>query len=336
MHEHSPSRRAERRANRVAARWDSHPPLAEAVREGPRDWLVCQHVLHDYVLPRFEGLGWHEFIKTRCSGAPPAKALMLCCGKGEVERGMHAAGICASFDGVDISPEAIETCRREAASLDGAFSYWVADLERATLPEQTYDLVFGWMGLHHLRNFSHLYREVRRALRPDGLFIINEYVGPPRFVMTRAAVRLANEWLSLLPPELRREWGGRMRERITSPRAAQVAAWDPSEAVASHRLLPLLERHFTILERIDYGGTVIQQATSDILHNFDHDRPDHRAYLEQLYEMERQALRRGVIESNFAFGDRRGPLVKTFLRRPASLDTGANVQYNPFSEPIPR
>ncbi len=301
LQDHGPGAGA-RRAQRVAEYWDSQPPLAEAAREGPRNWLACEHVLRDYVFPSLHGLDWYCFIAERyCQTGPRRKALSLCCGKGDLERGLFLTGVCSDFDGIDISPEAIEISQREALALDGTFSYRVADLERITLPEGAYDLVLGWMGLHHLRNLSHLFAQVRRSLRPGGLFVVNEYVGPPRFRMTAAAVRLVNEWQSQVPPELLRVPGGEIRGVFTSPDPAEVARRDPSEAVSSHRLLPELARHFHILERCDYGGTLVQWALADILPNFNHDNPEHRAYLEKLYEMERQAIRTGVIESDFAF-----------------------------------
>ncbi len=277
---------------------------ARARRSGerrPRNWLASEHVLIDYVFPRFGGLDWYSYIAERYCTVPREKALVLCCGKGELERGLFATNICRNFDGVDISPEAIEICRREAAGLDGVFSYRVADLENITLPEQRYDLVFGWMALHHVRNLSGLYTQVRGALRPGGVFIVNEYVGPPRFRMSKAAVRMVNEWQSQLPEELRRLWWGPIRDHFDTPVPSEVAARDPSEAVASDRILPLLEQHFTILERIDYGGTVVHWALCDILQNFDFENAEHRGYLERLYEMEREAMRAGVIESDFAF-----------------------------------
>jgi SAM-dependent methyltransferase len=240
---------------------------------------------------------------------PRPLGLSICCGDGEVERNLIRYRICQSAKGIDISPQAIELARSRAseAGMDGALSYRVGDVERLSLEPGKYDLVVAWMALHHLRRLSHVFRQVRRTLKPGGIFVVNEYVGPARFQLPDRQVAFVNSFLSTIPEELRRKPDGQIKARFERAPVRQIIRHDPSEAVSSHRLLPLLRRHFDIAECVGYGGTLLNWVLEDVIQNFDPAKPDHRRLLDDLYETEREALRSGDFASDFAFVIARRP-----------------------------
>jgi len=265
-------------------------------------WLCWVPVLERYVFPQLGGRDWYSFARERCSGRPLELGLSLCCGDGLTERYLLQSGVCRAWEGIDISPAAIASCRQaaEAAGMS-TLRYRVGDLERMKLPRHGYDVVVGWMGLHHLRNLPRVFREVKRTLRPEGVFIVNEYVGPPRFQILPRQVELTNECLGLLPEDLRRRPSGEVIREFVPASAEQVAAFDPSEAVSSHQIMPLLEREFTIVERVDYGGAILHWALHETMRNFRPDDAEHMAWLERLFDFERQAMARGEIGSDFSY-----------------------------------
>ncbi len=292
-----------RRQERVAQVW------GEVFAQGQRaevatslGWLAWDPVLLRYVFPQLGGTDWYSFARERCSGRPLELGLSLCCGDGLTERYLLQSGVCPAWEGIDISPAAIASCRQaaEAAGMS-TLRYRVGDLESTRFPRHQYDVVVGWMGLHHLRHLSRLYREIRRTLRPEGVLIVNEYVGPPRFQMPPRQVELVNECLRLLPEDLRRRPSGEVIREFVPPSAEQVAAFDPSEAVSSDQILPLLEREFTIVERVDYGGAILHWALRETMRNFRPDDAEHMAWLERLFDFERQAMARGEIGSDFSY-----------------------------------
>jgi len=281
-------------------------------REGgeyAREWLSCPQVLRECVFPRLGGLDWFTFLREKCRPVPRESCLSLCCGDGSVERHLVRMDICRACEGVDISPAAIDVCRQDAALAGlSALTYRVADAETIRLPAASYDLVIGWMALHHIQNLSRLFRQVRRALRPDGLFVINEYVGPARFQAPQSQVDLINEWLHRLPARLRVGSDGQVRDRWVPPSAEHVAGIDPSEAVSSDRILPALEREFMTIERIDYGGGLLHWVLHDITQNFSPDDAEATSWLRRLRDAERDLMERGVLTSDFSLLIVRPPL----------------------------
>jgi len=270
---------------------------------GGRLWLDSPQVLRNYVFPQFQGRNWYEYIAARYCPQPRALGLSLCCGDGEVERNLIRYRICQACEGVDISPDAIAVAqqRAEASGMSQVLTYRVSDVERARGEPARYDLIVAWMALHHLRNLRHVFREVRRALKPEGIFVVNEYVGPSRFQVPDRQVAFINSLLSELPADLRRKPTGEVKERFDRPPIHQIVRHDPSEAVSSHRILPLLRRHFAMAECVGYGGTVLNWLLEGIVQNFREDDPEHRAHLERLYAAERELLGTGRFASDFAF-----------------------------------
>ena len=283
----------------------------EAVIQGGDDtrgqlkgWLDCEDVLWRYVFPRLGGDDWYRHIAERYCPEPRDLALSLCCGDGHVERDFVNYGLCRNARGIDLSPQAIEACRRltTETNLENHLSYEVGDVERCTLPQETYDLVIGWMALHHLRRLGHVFRQIQRTLKPGGLLIANEYVGPPHFQLRPEQVELADELLTTIPSELRRLGsGGPLKERCRPAGLVEMLRTDPSEGARSHQILPTLRKYLEVVEQIDYGGCVLMILLSGIAQNFDASKEDDRNLLDRLYAAEREAIESGRLSSDFTF-----------------------------------
>jgi SAM-dependent methyltransferase len=284
--------------------WGARFAEQAAVASGrPSEWLNSGQVVRGYVFQHyFGGQDWYDYVRQRYCPQPREMGLSLCCGSGVVERQLLKWGICRACEGIDISPQAIAVCRREseAAGLS-TLSYRVGDVERVRLRPGAYDVAVGWMGLHHLQRLSRVFREVRRALRRGGIFIVNEYVGPVRFRMPERQVDLINEWLGRLPDELKRTGSGEVRRHFRPPTGAELMARDPTEAICSDQILPLLRRRFVVREQIDYGGVLLHWLLSGIMQNFDPENEEHRAWLQRLFAAEREVLNSGQLKSDFSF-----------------------------------
>jgi SAM-dependent methyltransferase len=258
-------------------------------------------VLRERVFPQLGGLDWFSFLREKCGPLPREDCLSLCCGDGSVERHLVKAGICRACEGVDISPAAIEVCQQEAESTNlSTLTYRVLDVEHARLPVASYDLVIGWMALHHIQNLSQLFRQVKRALRPGGLFVINEYVGPVRFQLPEAQEAMIDEWVRKLPARLRVASDGQMRDGWTRPNVEDMIRIDPSEAVRSDQILPELEREFVTVERIDYGGGLLQWVLHDITQNLDPENAEDVSWLRRLCAGEQELMQQGLLASDFS------------------------------------
>jgi len=155
------------------------------------------------------------------------------------------------------------------------------------------------MALHHVERLERVCAEVHQALRPDGLFAFDEFVGPARFQWTPAQVDAANELRRRLPPELRRLPDGSDAGDVLVPDLERMRREDPFEAIRSDEILPIVRDTFRVLAQRDYGGTVLHLALQTILANFDEDRPEHAAILQAMCDQEHAWIASGQLPSDF-------------------------------------
>ncbi len=237
----------------------------------------------------------------------PLHGLSLGCGTGEKE--LRWASLCryARLDGYDISAPRIAQARSQARAAGRPEAHFhAADVYRVDWPAAHYDVAFVDQSLHHFTPLEALLLKIRRALKPAGYLVASEFVGPTRFQWADRQLEAINGVLAILPPAYRRRWSnGRIKTRVYRPSRLSMIMGDPSEAVESARIVPLLERHFEIVERKDYGGTIIHPLFNDIAHNFldddGHEKDEEaRRLLELCFQVEDTLLELGDIQSDFA------------------------------------
>jgi SAM-dependent methyltransferase len=210
--------------------------------------------------------------------------LSLGCGDGALERDVRRKGVCREITGIDLSGRALELAAATAADegLDGVF-YERADFNDLDLDSDRFDIVFFHQAMHHVANLEGCVQQIQRTLKKDGLFYLDEYVGPSRNQWTDALLENANTVFQTLPKNIRRA------RRVPFP----IEEEDPSEAIRSAEIVPLVEAGFEILEKRDYGGNLLSVIHPLVRWNTMDEDTRHQ-YLDLLIEEERSLLAAGT------------------------------------------
>lgn len=74
--------------------------------------------------------------------------------------------------GVDTSKKALEMGRKNIQDDRIEFKYMSAD--KLEFDDSTFDLVSVSNSIHHFKDYSDVFKEIKRVLKPDGMVIINE------------------------------------------------------------------------------------------------------------------------------------------------------------------
>ncbi|MEM7049759.1 MAG: class I SAM-dependent methyltransferase [Acidobacteriota bacterium] len=226
---------------------------------------------------------------------------VLGCGEGWLERSIAGDPRIAANDACDVAADAVERARQQAAAegLDN-LRYQVIDLNLDRLPRARYDVVIAHSVLHHVENLEHCYGELERVLAPDGLLILNEYVGPTRFQFTQRQMAVINRLLARLPERFRRSAAtGGIYPRKEVPTVEEMIATDPSEAVRSASLEEWTSRTFEVLWRAPYGGTILHHLLYDIVQNFSPTEIWDDRLLAFLCFVEEALMAEGVLPADF-------------------------------------
>jgi SAM-dependent methyltransferase len=164
-----------------------------------------------------------------------ATILDIGCGPGFLDFELMNRDYALRVIGIDPDPRMVETAQVKAKERGmNDFLVRIGQAERIPLDRETVDVVVSRRTLHHWRSLSSGFREIRRILRPDGLFIASDV--NRAYPQWKRKVRYV--FLGLLAGrDAARHWPG-MRERWLSPDDIQ----------------PLLEQEGFRLEFLDAGA----------------------------------------------------------------------------------
>ena len=264
-----------------AANWWSIPEVKNRLAEkatGDRNLSYEDYVVENHLKGR-EGL----------------RLLSLGCGIGSHElRFARHQTVFSEVVGVDISDKLVSQANK-VAEQEGLtnLSYKVGDVNRLIIAPNTFDVVLFHASLHHFSPIEKLLGEtVFSLLKPDGLLVINEYVGPSRLQLTKAQVAEVNTILKdSIPPKYRvRLATKRIKQRVSGPGRLRMILSDPSEAVDSASIMPAIARYYQPVEEKMLGGNILSPLLKDIAHHFQSDDVEAMALLKKLFALEDKFL----------------------------------------------
>jgi SAM-dependent methyltransferase len=231
------------------------------------------------------------------------------CGGGGNEVRWGETGVFRSIDACDLSAPRIAKAVALAGEkkLAGVVRFHVGDME--TVPgREHYDLVITEGALHHFYPMRRSLERIRELLKPGGLLVVNEFVGPSRFQWPAGQLRAANALLALIPEPYRRRWpDGKAKERIDAPGRLRMWLADPSEAAESSMILPLLREMFATLEIKNKGGALIPLVFFGIAHHYLHGDETAERILRLAFAFEDLLTQGGDISSDYILGIFRKP-----------------------------
>lgn len=286
----------------VSTLWEKR--AAELINnEKPTAWTDSPLVQQMYIHPLISGradVAWLQTVSEKYFFAPVDKALSLGCGGGGLERHGAVLNIAKKFIAYDVSEGAIKLARDIAKGYGlNQITYKAADLNTMIHLENSYDVVFASQSLHHIESLEHYLEQVRRTLKPNGLFIVNEFVGPNQFQWTETQMHYAQILLETIPEYYRQIIQGHgLKSQITRPTIEFMNEIDPTEAIRSAEIIPEISKRFEVVEKTDFGGTLLQLVLGDIVGNFS-DTPENRKILQAIFDEETRLLKSGELESDF-------------------------------------
>jgi len=208
-------------------------------------------------------------ILDHCSKMPHIECLELCCGTGMLSLGASRRG--AKVTGIDVSKRVIEVADKYARELGvplERLEYKVCDLNRATLPESRYDVVFAWDGLHHIADVDHIVGEVKRSLKDGGVFVVHDHARHDSRLEGVIRLGIAAALYLLIPiksclrarlkdivrssARLKDVYKDSRPEESDSPDYSRQGLHSPFEDVSGEEIVRSIEASFTILESERY------------------------------------------------------------------------------------
>ena len=279
------SRFTKGKVGRVKQNWNSK-------KAKPSTWWMTPHVRRhcNYLVTGDQNIDYRQYVLRKYF--PERKGLKgLCLGCGEGQKVLEWAkfGVFESIDAYDLSQNSIESAIKlsEKLGLNNIVKFQVKDIIDINFPMDSYDLIFVEHALHHFSNLETVLPKINQCLCPDGYFIMDEYVGPSRFQWTEKQLAISNAVRSILPEKYRAHViDGTTNKKIIKPSRISMIMKDPSEAIESEKIIPLLHEVFNVIELKGYHGAITHLLFDGIAHNFLDSDNQTKRYINMCLEIE--------------------------------------------------
>jgi SAM-dependent methyltransferase len=260
---------------RAAAFWDQHPPDPQRSRwwMWPRIIAFQNERICGKPLPTWNA-GLISEVRRRFPGRCFRRAISVGCGAGGKELLLLKEGLVQDIDLFEISTTRIEQGQQlyQQHGLSER-AHWhrtsgIEALERGPC----YDLVFWDNSLHHMTDTPRAVRASSMALEPNGVFVMNDFVGATRFQWSDRQLRYSSQVRKSLSDRLLRD---PRNPKVQLPRLLQrpsldaMISLDPSEAADSERILPAIRECLPDPQIWLLGGAIYHLALNDVLANLD-------------------------------------------------------------------
>jgi len=271
-------------------------------------WCVHPYVEKQHVNRMQSGdseKSWFIYLKNKYIPKKLDYGLNLGCGSGWLEGLCLKHDICSRMDAFDIAVGAIEIAKKNAIAekLEPFINYDIRDINKISLEQNKYDIIFTPSSAHHFKELEHIFQEIHKSLKPEGLFVLVEYVGPSQFQWTDKQLGIINDLLKIIPAKYKNNISipFTIKECVERPSLEYMNTHDPSEAIRSAEIVPLIKKHFNIIEKRDFGGTLLNVLLHNIVGNFNEGNVEDIAFLELLCYFERTLIAEKVLTSDFTF-----------------------------------
>lgn len=174
--------------------------------------------------------------------------------------------------------------------LESDFNYWRAN--------RAYDAIMANQSLHHVVNLEGLFDEVRRALHPQGIFVVSDIIGRNGHQRWPEALEALHRFWQELPQGYRYNHLLRRHEE-------SYDNWDCSaegfEGIRAQDILPLLLERFQFYRSIAFGNVIDPLIDRGFGHNFDADAPWDRDFIDRVHAFDEQSFRDGTLKPTHLF-----------------------------------
>lgn len=229
---------------------------------------------------------------------PGARVFSPGCGRADKELHLAATLPDREFVAMDITPGILALAREEAARRGlSNLTFFEGDFNRLELEPRSFDAVVGMGSIHHVEALESFWACLRRALRPGGCVLAQEFIGPDRMQWTEAQQREGTRVLRELVPAEHRVH----HDQVRPVDLATLLAHDPSEAVRSSAILPTLASGgFDVVAYAGAGCSLLQPVLMHQIQTFDPRDWEHNARLVRLFQEEDRLLEQGILADDFA------------------------------------
>jgi len=195
------------------------------------------------------------------------------------------------FECLELNPHLLERAREQVGDLAGQMVFTQADLN-TWQPQRSYSGVMANHSLHHVLNLEGLFDNVKRVLRPGGLFITSDMIGRNGHQRWPEALDIVSRHWAELPDAYRYN---RLLRRMEPEFINFDCSAEGFEGIRAQDILPLLLERFEFQLFVGFANVVSPFVDRCFGHNFDADAEWDRDFIDRMHALDEEGFRTGTL-----------------------------------------
>ena len=236
----------------------------------------------------------YKLAKDILAGRKNIQALTLACGDMSGEYGFFKLINATQVDAYDISEGQKE--KFYSYTYDGQIevNYQIDDVNKLSLPECKYDVVYIQQSYHHLSAIEKVADEINKSLSDNGIFVICDYIGTNYLQRSAKQRKVCGKIWATMPERYRTNPQGKILDKIWIPDKKTLP---PHEAMRSEEILEVLQTKFSTNDMYLYGG-ILFPLFNQFARNYT-DSEEDQTFLKVMWELDQILIENDVVEPNF-------------------------------------
>lgn len=260
----------EKAAETVRSKWNE--TMRKRIEEKPLIFAWQSETVSKFYSENYlNGYDVHDYLKHLLNGKKIKRALDLGGGLGNHSIHLYHLLEVEKFDVLDLSDYSVEKGNERARAENLNVEFRVANLNTEELPADEYDLVYASGALHHIERLEHLFEQINRTLKADGLFFANDYMGPNQMQWTDTQLQIMNRLLEAFPDQYLRvsSMDNQIVRQISRIPLEIFEKFDPSEGVRASEIFDVAQEYLNIEKIVPQCLTINYELLRGRIHNFD-------------------------------------------------------------------
>jgi len=191
------------------------------------------------------------------------------------------------FDCIDINEKSLSIGQKKANDEQLNFDFIQQDINEIKLPAEEYDVVFSLSALHHMINHEHIADEIKKTMKSDAVFIIQEPIPRNGFRMWDETKIIANKLWSQLPDKYKIDCiDKRNKTQFLDELPDMDLSVDGFECVRSQDLYKILKEKFRVIFEVPGFSFARRFMDKRFGCNYDLNNPFDKAVLDIIIKLD--------------------------------------------------
>lgn len=263
-----------------------------------------------YIRPMLEPCGFKDpagmflrALENQCAkhagSAAPLRFLSAGSGNCELEArlaaGLHAKGYTDfTIECVDLNPAMLKRGAENAKQrgVAGNLEFVEADLNR-WVAHRGYHAAMADQSLHHVMELEWLFGQIRRSLRPDGVFVISDMIGRNGHRRWPAALAIVHEFWKKLPPSYRYNCRSERYEAVFGDSDCSTESF---EGIRAQDIVGLLAEFFHFQFFLGFGNVIDPFVDRCFGPHFDPQAAWDREFIDRVHRRDAEEIAAGRLQ----------------------------------------